>query len=54
MVKSDNKDQNQHISIKWHWNELQNSKIWASEKFRFLKNFEKRIKRAARLFDTLE
>ena len=23
-------------------------------KFRFLKNFEKRIKRAARLFDTLE
>ena len=48
MVKYDDKDQNQHISIKWHWKKLQNLKIWAS------KNFEKKIKRAARLFDTPE
>ena len=54
MVKYDDKDQNQHISIKWHWKKLQNSKIWALENFWFLKNFEKRIKRAARLLDTLE
>ena len=54
MVKYDDKDQNQHISIKWHWKKLQNSKIWALENFWFLKNFEKRIKPAARLLDTLE
>ena len=54
MVKYDNKDQNHHISNKWHWKKLQNLKIWASENFWFLKSFEKRIKRAARLFDTLE
>ena len=33
---------------------LQDSKISASENFWFLKNFVKRIKRAARLFDTIE
>ena len=53
-VKYDNNDKKHQISIKWQWKKTQTPKIYAWENFWFLENFEKRIKHAARLFDTLE